>query len=120
MTSSALSLIVLRTTTIESTLAFYLTLGLEFEQEQHGSGPIHYSCQIHDTVLEIYPGSEGHTPKRHSGGATMLGFRVTSVDATIGLLQQLGIEVVSAPKDSEWGRRAVVVDPDGRGVEITE
>src|SRR6266498_3293777 len=110
MISPTLSLLVLRTAKLEATLAFYRALGMEFVQEQHGSGPAHYSCQLGGTVVEIYPGSDGTAPPRQSGGATMLGFRVASVDATVATLQQLGAEVVTAPKDSPWGRRAVVAD----------
>jgi predicted enzyme related to lactoylglutathione lyase len=40
-------------------------------------------------------------------------------DAVAGLGAANGAKVVSAAKDSEWGRRAVVADPDGHRVEIT-
>jgi predicted enzyme related to lactoylglutathione lyase len=35
-------------------------------------------------------------------------------------VQQLGAAVVSPPADSPWGLRAVLADPDGHRVEITE
>ena len=101
-------------------LAFYQTLGFGFAQEQHGSGPVHHSSEIGGTVVEIYPGSEGRAPDRRAGGSTMLGFRVASVDAVLAALQQLGTPVVTPPKDSQWGRRAMVADPDGRAVEISQ
>lgn len=47
-----------------------------------------------------------------------LGFRVDSVDGLVPLLEAAGAEVVSAPHDSEWGRRAVIRDPDGHTVEL--
>jgi hypothetical protein len=50
----------------------------------------------------------------------MIGFRVPSVDETLAALAQLGMTPSSPAKDSAWGRRAVVVDPDGRAVEISE
>ena len=46
MPETTLSLMVLRTDNIEAVLAFYQAIGLQFQQEQHGSGPIHYSCEI--------------------------------------------------------------------------
>jgi lactoylglutathione lyase len=113
----SLSLIVLRSANVDAALTFYQALGLTFAQEQHGSGPIHYSCQIGGTVLEIYPGEEGVAPDRKSGGATMLGFAVASID---DVLAKLPDKPMSAPKDSTWGRRAVVLDPDGRAIELTE
>jgi predicted enzyme related to lactoylglutathione lyase len=108
------------TAKLESSLAFYRAVGLEFVQEQHGSGPIHFSSEMDGTVIEIYPGAEGSAPPRQSGGATMLGFRVGSVATIVASLQQLGAQVVSAPKDSNWERRAVVSDFDGRAIELTQ
>jgi lactoylglutathione lyase len=120
MKTPILSLIVLRTAKIESSLAFYRAFGLEFVQEQHGTGPIHFSSKLNDTVIEIYPGAEGFAPPRQSGGSTMIGLRVESVDEVVAALQQLGAQVVNPPKDSAWGRRAVVTDFDGRAIEITQ
>ena len=105
---------------MDAMLGLYGALGLTFTQEQHGTGPIHHSCDMGGTVLEIYPGSEGGAPDRRAGGATSLGFRVSSVDATLSSLKQLGASVITPPKDSQWGRRAVVADPDGRAVEISQ
>jgi hypothetical protein len=56
-----LSLIVIRATDIEETMGFYRAIGLAFQEEQHGSGPLHYSCTLDGVVLEIYP----HRPKFH-------------------------------------------------------
>ena len=44
---------------------------------------------------------------------------VESVDDSLELLVELDIEVISAAKDSPWGRRAVVRDLDGHTVELT-
>lgn len=120
MSEISLSLMVLRTDNIESTLAFYRAIGLQFQQEQHGAGPIHYSCQIGTTVMEIFPAEVGKAPDRKSGGATMLGFTVNALDETLETLANLGLTPTSPPKPSAWGRRAVVLDPDGRAVEISE
>lgn len=120
MGSIALSLLVLRTANMEAMLAFYRAVGLAFVQEQHGSGPVHYSSEIGELVIEIYPAEEGHAPDRKQGGATMPGFSVTDLDGALSNLRQLGIEPLSAPKESAWGRRAVVLDPDGRAVELSQ
>ena len=101
-------------------LNLYRTLGLVFTQEQHGTGPIHYSCEFGGTVLEIYPGDEGRAPDRRNGGATSLGFRVQSVNETLSALKLLGTPIITQPKDSQWGRRAVIADPDGRTIEISQ
>lgn len=118
--STSLSLIVLRTSKMQETLAFYRAFGFAFSEEQHGSGPIHHSTQIGSSVLEIYPGDAAEPMNRKASGATMLGFAVESLDNTLQALEKLRATVISAPKDSPWGRRAVVVDPDGRSVELSE
>jgi lactoylglutathione lyase len=120
MTEIALGLLVLRTTDLEKSLAFYRALGLDFQQEQHGSGPVHYACDLGGMVIEIYPGEPGIAPERKQGGATMIGFNVPSLDAALNGLAALGITPTSPPKDSPWGRRASLPDPDGRIVEISE
>lgn len=114
------SLIVLRTTNIEAMLAFYGGLGLTFAQEQHGTGPIHYSTQLGDVTLEIFPAEAGQTLDRKAGGATMIGIKVESVDAVIERLNGIGIQPLSPPKESVWGQRTTVLDPDGRLIELTE
>jgi lactoylglutathione lyase len=116
----AMNLLVLRTANVETMLAFYKALGLTFEQEQHGTGPIHYSTQPGDVTMEIYPAEAGQAPDRKAGGATMIGIKVESIDAVAEQLQNLGIKMLSAPKDSTWDRRATVLDPDGRMIELTQ
>jgi lactoylglutathione lyase len=120
MSSPALSLMVLRTAKMESALGFYRALGFEFVEEKHGSGPVHYSTQIGSTVMEIFPGETAEPLGRKAGGATMLGFTVASVDEAVTAAQRLNAQIVTAPTDSPWGRRAVVVDLDGRGIELSE
>jgi lactoylglutathione lyase len=116
---AALSLIVLRCADLEVSRVFFATLGLDLTAEQHESGPVHYSCQLGDWVLELYPGKSGSAPSRTSAGATLHGFRVDSLDAVIASLQALGTEIVHPLSDSPWGQRAVVLDPDGRAIELT-
>lgn len=114
------NLIVLRTANTEAMLVFYQALGLVFVQEQHGTGPIHYSTQLGDMTMEIYPAEAGQAPDRKAGGATMIGIKVESVDGVINRLQNVDIQMLSAPKNSAWGRRATVLDPDGRLIELTQ
>jgi predicted enzyme related to lactoylglutathione lyase len=50
----------------------------------------------------------------------MHGFRIESLDVVLASLQALGTKIVQSPTDSSWGLRAVVLDPDGRAVELTQ
>jgi predicted enzyme related to lactoylglutathione lyase len=118
--SPALALMVLRTSKMEASLAFYRALGFSLVEEKHGSGPVHYSTQVGSTVMEIFPGEPAEPLGRKAGGATMLGFAVASVDEAVAAAQNLNAQIVTAPTDSPWGRRAVVVEPDCRGIELSE
>ena len=105
---------------MEASLTFYRAFGFSFVEEKHGSGPVHYSTQLGSIVLEIFPGEPASPLNRKASGATMLGFSVASVDEAVLAAKNLGAQVVTAPTASPWGRRAVVVDPDGRGIELSE
>jgi lactoylglutathione lyase len=119
MGATALSLIVIRTADIDASLAFYRALGVAFVQEQHGSGPVHYSCNFGDLVLELYL-NKAESPEESRTHTTMLGFRVVSLETTLLALGKLGIEPKAPPKESEWGRWVNVTDPSGRTVQINE
>jgi catechol 2,3-dioxygenase-like lactoylglutathione lyase family enzyme len=111
-----LNLLVLRAADLDRSRRFYETLGLTLVKEKHGAGPEHYACEMGDTVFEIYPTNSG----AESSASTRLGFRVPTVDRALESLREIGAEVIMEPKDSPWGRRAVVRDPDGYSIEITE
>lgn len=61
MARVSLSLLVLKARQVPKLRAFYGTLGIEWTEEQHGSGPVHYSGQLGETVLELYPLPEDGT-----------------------------------------------------------
>ena len=117
MTPPRLNLIVLRAAEPERLAGFYAALGLSFETHRHGKdGPEHQAAEVGGLVFEIYP-LAGGTPT----AGTRVGFTVSeSVDAAVARLVEAGGSVVSLPKPSPWGRRAVLTDPEGHRVELTE
>jgi predicted enzyme related to lactoylglutathione lyase len=120
MSAPSLSLLTLRSSNTETTLSFYRALGFDFVEEQHGTGPRHHSSKAGATVLEIYPGEPGTAPERKSAGATLIGFGVADLDHMLSSLTQLGAPVLTPARQSPWGRRAVVADPDGRAIDLSE
>lgn len=110
-----LNLVVISACDLDAAHEFYCTLGLTFVTEQHGNGPRHYAATCGTTIFELYPCSDSRpaSPAR-------IGFQVTRVDRTVESLQRAGATILSQPKDSPWGRRAVVEDPDGNRVELTQ
>jgi hypothetical protein len=113
-TGASLSLLVIQAKNVEAAKDFYTLLGLEFAAEQHGTGPHHYAATLGPLVLEIYP-CKADSPR----APLRLGFDVPALEGTLNLLRRRGAKIISEPKDSPWGRRAVVEDPDGNRVELT-
>lgn len=114
--NTILNLVVIRSADIERSLQFYKLLGLDFKQHRHGKGPEHYACELGTVVFEIYP----QASESQNTTATRIGFQVNSLDSLFARLQESGVTIISPPKDSPWGRRAVIDDPDGHRVELVE
>jgi hypothetical protein len=93
---------------------FYGAIGVVLVEERHGSGPVHYAGRIGGGVLEIYPLPENET----ADATTRLGFVVENLEGVIESLVRQKLSPRKQPKPSEWGRRVVVQDPDGRSVEV--
>lgn len=110
-----LNLLVIRVADLAKSRAFYESLGLSFLEERHGNGPIHLSAQLNGSVLELYPIASSLTT-----AGTRFGLLVPGVDRVVDRAITAGGLLISAATDSPWGRRAVVTDPDGHKVELTE
>ena len=121
MTHITLNLIVIRSSDIDRAAAFYGALGLEFTRHRHGEGPEHCGTEMAagdgpPLIFEIYPATSPNDLR----DAVRLGFSVDDVDAALAALVAAGGTIISRPRDSEWGRRAVVADRDGHRVELTQ
>ena len=107
-----LNLLVLRTPKLEDLRRFYSALGARFQSERHGDGPEHYAATLDGgLVLELYPVPDGSTPD----AGLRLGLSVDDIGET---LRSLGQTVT--PRQTQWGLRALVRDPDGRTVELLQ
>lgn len=116
MANVLLNLVVLCSQDVERSKSFYEALGLQFLKERHGSGPEHYACELGKTVIEIYP----LTAEKAVAPCTRLGFTVSSIEEVAARLAKLDQRLISGPRESPWGSRAVVQDPDGHRVELIE
>jgi len=107
-----LNLLVLRTPKLEDLRRFYSALGARFQSERHGNGPEHYAATVgDDLVLELYPALDGSTPD----AGLRLGLSVDDIGETLRALGQ-----TATPRQTQWGLRALVRDPDGRTVELLQ
>jgi len=108
-----LNLLVVRSTIPVELAAWYANFGLAFDYHRHGNGPMHYGADVNGITLKIYPLKRSQT---EADLTLRSGFEVADLDAVL-----LGVDdVVSTPAQSEWGYRAVVADPEGRRVQLTE
>ena len=110
-----LNLVVIYAQNLEATREFYASLGLSLQLEHHGNGPRHYAAALGGAVFEIYPHREGEQQ-----GGLRIGFQVESVDGVLQQLRQRHVTILTEPRDSPWGRRAVVEDPNGNRVELSQ
>ncbi len=111
-----LNLVVIRSPDIDASARFFSEFGLSFDKHSHGKGPMHCAAEAGGVMFEIYPQAD----ESESTSSTRLGFTVADLDLTISELEALGAEILVEPKDSPWGRRAVVREPFGHKIEIVQ
>jgi lactoylglutathione lyase len=116
MTNINLNLIVIRSVDLERSVNFYQRLGLIFVKHRHDTGLEHFASTLGGVTFEIYP----QTPKAGTTIGTRLGFQVLDLDALMTTLSKADTQILIQPTDSEWGRRAVIADPDGHRIELTQ
>jgi predicted enzyme related to lactoylglutathione lyase len=112
----SLRLLVLRSRQIQTLKVFYESLGLKFSEEKHGRGPQHYAAILGTLVLELYPLQETNT----GSDIPRLGFEVSDVEKACEKAKAAGATIKQAPKKTDHGVQALLLDPDGRTVELTQ
>lgn len=115
-----LDALILRTGDLRGTVSFYRAIGIPLEEQRKPREPVHYECQSGPIRLAVYEAAEGQAPDTSQAGATLIGFRVDSLDKAFLAAKAAGGRVMMEPEDSPEGRRAVVLDLDGRPVEFRQ
>lgn len=111
-----INLLVIRSVNAKELSEFYELLGIKFEYHCHGNGPWHYSSIINQLVFEIYPTKK---PDNNTLGVR-LGFEVDKLELVLEKINRSRGQKIKAPFESEFGRIAVVQDPEGRKIELKE
>ena len=112
-----LNLIVLRSADMESLAQFYSALfDNTLNKHRHGKGPEHFGTELEDLVFEIY----AQRNKNDDTTSMRFGYLVDSIENTLERINGFAFTVISDPKDSSWGKRMVLDDPDGHRIELTE
>jgi hypothetical protein len=99
---------------LDRTVLVYEALGLEFEKEKHGDGPIHFSHSSGDLVIEIYP-ADGRTVAE----SMMLGFVVEDLATVKNLLLERAVTILKDIDVVNGATRMIFQDPDGRRLFIS-
>ncbi|MFQ5918465.1 MAG: VOC family protein [Thermoplasmata archaeon] len=105
---------------LPAVVQFYRAIGLELEPEQHEEGPVHYVSGLGPTHFAVFEGPPGEAPEFRSGGSTFPGFAVDSLEEALSGAKSVGARIAQEPSQYPWGMRALVVDPDGRTIELFE
>lgn len=102
-----LNLLVLRCKNIEKSKEFYEKLGLKFIKEQHGKSPVHYSTYVGKMLMELYPLKDSFEIEQ-----SRLGFSVEK-----SVLGKMKNDII-LEYEFDGQRVVVIVDPDGRKIEL--
>ena len=111
-----IALLEIRSTDLERSAAFYRLLGLELTRRREGSGPDYYACELGPGLFEIHPVNE----RVELVDALRFGFEVPSVEEAVQRMEAAGFTVVFKTGEDAGAPGAVLRDPDGHRVELTE
>jgi predicted enzyme related to lactoylglutathione lyase len=113
--------IVLFAADLQRTADFYRLLGIALDVERHDDGPAHAAGEVDGVHVAVHQaGPPGPVPAFRATGSTFTGFYVDSLDDAVAALTGWGAPVLAAHEVRPWGCRAVVLDPDGRAVEVNQ
>lgn len=106
-----LEYLVLRTGRMGELKAFFELLGLQFQREKHGRGPVHFSARLNSFIFELYPLRPNECPEK----SLRLGFQVVDLAQVLDGVAELGLHV-----DRRVGNRVTVRGPEGRVYDLME
>ena len=73
------------------------------------------------TVLALHPGSKKLRPKSKKPKiGVLVAFKVISMDEAYKELKRKRVKIMKEPKEEDFGKHAVILDPDGYMISIIE
>lgn len=104
----------------QATVAFYQALGLPLEEQEDVFGEKHFACELGVLHFAIFKAKEDGAVGGRRAGSSQLGFQVDELESMTAVLKKMKVVFSVEPEDVPWGRRIVVVDPDGRLLELIQ
>jgi len=98
---------------------FYRAIGFPPIKRFRHDGFEHVQCKAPGFELWILEGEDGQAPKPHGAGSTWIGLEVASLNAVMAAARHAKARVLFT-RDTTAERRAVLLDPDGHPVDLTE
>lgn len=95
--------------TLEFTRSFYEASGFDLVSERHGTRVRHYSFNLGNVVIELYPTSINQTSN------VCLGLCMANIGDAMDALTRIGSEVLRV---DAGGLSALVRDPDGHEIAL--
>ena len=94
-------------------------VGVPLEAERHGSSLPHWGCTLGDIHFAIHPVAT--FPDGRSGvGSVKLAFTVFDIRALAKRLEESGVTLLYAPRDTGFFWSTAIQDPDGNLIEFTQ
>ena len=110
--------VILLVSDMKRSIKFYKdTLGLTLKSKSKG-----WTEFFKDgTVLALHPGSKKLRPKSKKPKiGVLVAFRVISMDEAYKELKRKRVKFMKEPKEEDFGKHAVILDPDGYMISIIE
>lgn len=97
---------------------FYSKIGFNVQKHKHGDGAQHLVCENGDVLLEIYPlpSSNNHNKTKN----IKIGLKVASHATILNEFEFFKKYLYIPPKETEWGRKMSLIDPDGYIIDLFE
>ncbi|MBI1928555.1 hypothetical protein HYR99_30470 [Candidatus Poribacteria bacterium] len=117
-----LGAIILYSEPIDSIVSFYRAVGIDLEERRwEAESTPFYESTVGGVYFAIYPAqSAGAATPRWTSGSTQLCLLVQSLEQAISCACAASGDILVSAENQPWGRRAVLMDPEGRPVEWIE
>ncbi len=98
-------------------LRFYGVLGFKFSQKAVDKGSQTWLGQVGDMSLEVYSIKESLSKKIPG---VQMSFEVDSLEEVVKEFRAVHAQIMMEPMSTKTGLMAIVMDPDGRSIELSE
>lgn len=114
---SKLFRITLNTAQPDLLLRFYSLLGFQFSQRAVDKGTHAWLGQLGDLSLEIFNIKESFSNKIPS---VQMSFKVNAMEDLIKQFRGINTQIMMEPMSTKIGLISIIIDPDGRSVELIQ